>query len=443
MHWLRDFRVNVVVRMVVLLLVMAVLVITFKPPYILTGILLIILTVMVYNLIRYVNQTNRDLAYFLASVKYDDFTTNVTSSKQGAAFEYLHDSFRIINRKFQDIRAEKEANHQFLQAIVKHVNIGLLGVDDQGKVILMNEALQKMLRKSYLIDLSGLQKIDQELWKVCSRLQTGERELIKIQVQNQLLQLSVHMAALTLQKKPFRIFSFQDIQNELENQEFLAWQKLIRILTHEIMNSVAPISSLSATLYGLLENKDSLNATQLQQIQKSMGVIEKRSEGLLRFTETYRSLTRIPPPNFTLLRAQSLIDDVEALFEAELESHEIHWETSITKGPISFQGDGHLLQQVLINVVKNALDAVKGSSKPSIKVQAFYLPNRQTCIQVMDNGKGISEDQLEQIFVPFYTTKEEGSGIGLSLSRQIMHLHKGQIELQSEVGEGTVVSLKL
>ena len=209
------------------------------------------------------------------------------------------------------------------------------------------------------------------------------------------------------------------------------------------MNSVAPISSLSATLFDMLENKNHLKPTQLQQIQKSMGVIERRSEGLLRFTETYRSLTRIPPPNFTLLKATSLIEEVEALFEAELETHQILWETTILKGPISFQGDGHLLQQVLINVVKNALDAVKEHPKPTIKVQAFYLSNRQTCIQVIDNGQGISEDQLEQIFVPFYTTKEEGSGIGLSLSRQIMHLHKGQIELQSAVGEGTVVSLTL
>ena len=209
MHWLRDFRVNVVVRMVGLLSVMAAIVITFKAPFILTGILLMVLSVMIYNMIRYVNQTNRDLAYFLASVKYDDFTTNVASSKQGAAFEYLHDSFRIINRKFQDIRAEKEANHQFLQAIVKHVNIGLLGVDDQEKVILMNEALQKMLRKSYLIDLTGLQKIDQDLWDVCNQLQSGERELIKIQVQNKLLHLSVHMVALTLAKEtvPYLFFS--------------------------------------------------------------------------------------------------------------------------------------------------------------------------------------------------------------------------------------------
>lgn len=441
-----EFRVNIILRVLVLLLLVAGGVYSFsQQAFLTTGFLGILLAMAVVNIIHYVNQTNRDLANFFASIQYDDFTTTGSAGHKGTSFGELHRQFNFINKKFQEIRAEKEANHQFLQTIVEHIDIGLLGVKDDGEVNLMNKALQAMLHKSYLINLDALEKVDLRLWEVVKNLQPGERELIKINIDNQLQQLAIQCIELMLNREHFRLFSFQNIQSELEQQEMAAWQKLIRILTHEIMNSVAPIASLSSTMHDFLvaQKNGQLEAGDLEQVTHSLSVIRRRSEGLLDFTETYRRLTRIPPPKFQLLDARALIGEVHTLFRPELEEHGIAFSVDLQPDDITFQGDPALLEQVLINLIKNAMDAVREREKPKIQVFVQKLANGKIVIQVADNGSGIDAEQLEQIFVPFYTTKESGSGIGLSLSRQIIRLHKGNIEVQSVVGEGTAVKLTL
>ncbi|MEN0049054.1 MAG: ATP-binding protein [Bacteroidota bacterium] len=439
---LQHFQANVILRVfLLLLLVGGVMAGIFYKYFLLALVIGIALIMAVSNLIQYLNQTNRDLANFFDSVKYNDFTTNTTSVRKGGNYDAVYEGFNLVNRKFQDIRAEKEANHQFLQTLVQHVDVGLLCVDGNGEVILMNKALQKLLRKSYLINLKSLRKIDEQLWEKVSDLKSGERELLKVNIQNNLLQLSIQAADIMLQKEPYRLISFQDIQNELEAQELMAWQKLIRILTHEIMNSVAPISSLSSTINGMLSKEGELSPIQFEQIKKSMAVIERRSEGLLDFTETYRTLTRIPPPNFQILNAATLIEGVETLMALDFQKYNILFKKELPKENLSFKGDPHLLEQVVINLVKNAIDAVKSQPKPIIRAIAFAGNEGKICLQIMDNGEGIPEDKMEQIFVPFFTTKDTGSGIGLSLSRQIIRMHKGTLELYSKEGEGTSVTI--
>ncbi len=440
------FHINVIFRVVIFLLLSGGIVTSLHFKFYLTTFFLtIFLVVAVVNLIKYVTQTNRDLANFLASVKYDDFTSNTSAQHKGKSFGELHSGFNLINRKFRDIRAEKEANHQFLQTMVEHINVGLLGINDKEEVILMNKSLQKMLHKSYLINLDGIGKVDKQLCKTVKELEPGQRELVKVNIQNNLLQLSISAVAITLKKESFRLISFQNIQNELEAQELIASQKLIRILTHEIMNSVAPIASLSSTINEMLNRpeKTVING-QLENIKRSIQVIQKRSEGLLDFTETYRQLTRIPPPKFQIVSAKSLINEVQTLLVLDFEKHRIRFEKQLPSGEeFSFQGDPHLLEQVLINLVKNAIDAVKDNKHPIIKASAFYTSDRKINIQIVDNGKGIPKDMMDQIFVPFFTTKTEGSGIGLSLSRQIVRMHKGNIDIQSTEGEGTLVTIRL
>lgn len=439
-----EFRFNIILRTIILLTLVAGLVLSFSRGfYLTTAFVGVVLAIVVVNLIYYVNQTNRDLANFFASITYNDFTTTASAGHKGRSFGELHRQFNFINKKFQDVRAEKEANHQFLHTIIEHINIGLLGLDDKNEVILMNKALQGLLHKSYLIELDGLRQVDEQLWKVVCDLKPNERELIKINIDNRLLQLAVQCIELTLNKKNFRLFSFQNIQTELEQQEMTAWQKLIRILTHEIMNSVAPIASLSSTLHDFMANNSSLEEEDVDQIKNSLSVIQRRSEGLLNFTETYRSLTRIPPPKFQLLDGRELIEEIHTLFSPKIEETGIHFELAFPPTDVTFQGDPALLEQVLINLVKNAIDAVSSRPEPHIKIILQKMANGRVFIQVGDNGCGIEKENLEQIFVPFYTTKDHGSGIGLSLSRQIMRLHKGNIEVQSVVGEGTVVTLTL
>lgn len=437
-----KFRINIIIRVLVLTsLVTGVVFSLYQGLYLTTAFLGLLLVAAIYSLFQYVNQTNRDLANFFTSVQYNDFTTTASAQHRGKSFGELYEGFNLINRKFKDIRAEKEANHQFLQTIVEHVEIGLLCIDDQDEVIMMNKALGALLHKSYLINLKGLQQVEANLYTLVKNMKPGERELIKLNIGNKLMQLAVQRIDLQLKKEPFHLITFQNIRTELEEQELVAWQKLIRILTHEIMNSVAPISSLSSTLKGLIGDQPEVRQPLLQEVKNSLSVIERRSNGLLNFTETYRALTRIPPPNFQLIEAGEMIDQLHTLFKAELEDRQIAWETRLPPEPLTFQGDPALLEQVFINLIKNAIEALEGTFQPKIILSLQKLTNGKIIVRLTDNGPGIPEDMLDQIFVPFFTTKDTGSGIGLSLSRQILRLHKGNIELLSEEGKGTVVTV--
>ena len=342
-----KFRINIIVRVIVLTSLVTGLVFSLnKNLYLTTAFLGILLIVAVYSLFQYVNQTNRDLANFFTSVEYNDFTTTASAHHRGESFGELYEGFNLINRKFKDIRAEKEANHQFLQTIVEHVEIGLLCIDENDEVILMNKALAALLHKSYLINLRGLRQVEENLYALVKNMKPGERELIKLNIGNKLMQLAIQRIDLRLKNEPFYLITFQNIRTELEEQELVAWQKLIRILTHEIMNSVAPISSLSSTLKDLIGEQQEVKQPLLQEFKNSLGVIERRSRGLLDFTETYRTLTRIPPPKFQLIEAKEMINQLHTLFKAELEDRQIAWETRLPPGPVTFQGDPALLEQV-------------------------------------------------------------------------------------------------
>lgn len=227
----------------------------FKGQYYLSFFVGLLLIWVLVSLFRYIDRTNRDLAHFFNSIKYNDFTFDSGLEEKGESFAQLYEGFSLINKKFLEIRADQEAEHQFLQTLVGHVDIGLLCINGQGEIILMNQALQKLLHKSYLVKIQGLAKVHPQLFETVQNLEVGQRELLKINIQNKLLHLSIQCVEIVLRKDPYRLISFQNIQNELEEQELISWQKLIRILTHEIMNSVAPISSLSSTIQQVLAIK--------------------------------------------------------------------------------------------------------------------------------------------------------------------------------------------
>lgn len=441
---LYRFRVNVVIRIVILLLLMVAGVTSFDGTFTLPVILAFLLTIaMIFNIFYYVDQTNRDLVNFLTSIKFNDFTTTASAAHRGQSFGLLYDGFNLINRKFQEVRAEKEANHQFLQTVVEHINIGVLCYNEEEEIVLMNKALQSLLHKSYMINLDSLKTVDATLCDTIRELPSGERTLIKLIIDNKLLQLAIQSTELVLNKRRLRLVSFQNIQSELEGQELVAWQKLIRILTHEIMNSVAPIASLSSTLKDIIGEKSELDEDALKMVRHSLGVIQKRSQGLMAFTDTYRELTRIPPPKFQLVEGTDLLEEAETLFRARMDRQGIQFQIHLPPSSVSFQGDPNLLEQVLINLIKNAADALEGQHDGAVHVHLTKNANGKVAIQVADNGPGIPAEKLDQIFIPFYTTKESGTGIGLSLSRQIMRLHKGSLEVQSVEGQGSIFTMTI
>ena len=439
----KTFRAKIIIRILSLIGLVLLLdyCITHTEYYITMFILAVVIVLVVMGIVRYVDQTNRDFASFLMGIKYEDFSATYSGHHKGKTFGEMYDAFNQINQKFLNIKAEKEANHQYMQTIVEHISVGLLVLDSEGNVFLMNKALQEMIKKPYLVGVKSLQQINEALYETVNRLKTGEKELLKISIDNDMLQMAIQAKEFKLRNQSLKLLSFQNIQSELEEQELQAWQKLIRILRHEIMNSITPIVSLTSTIESMIGDGTSVDEETMQDIKDGLGAIQNRSEGLMHFTETYRNLTRLPPPSFETVDARHIIQRIYTLFKPLTDKNGINFQTQLPATPITFDADAELMEQVLINLLKNAIEAVKEEEKPVIVISANKDSEGRITIEVADNGIGISPKVMEQMFVPFYTTKNEGSGIGLNLSRQIVRKHKGRISARSEEGEGSVFTV--
>jgi len=402
-----------------------------------------IFTYTVFSLFRLVNRTNRNLAQFLLSIQFDDFESSFsTQNSSESEEESLHNVFNLITGKFRDLRSEKEAQHQFLLSLVEQVETGLICFDENWQTIMMNRAMKEILRKSYIPSLKSIAKIDQNLYDTIIDISPGDKKLLDVNVQNSRLQLALLGSQIKMKNELIRIFVIQNISTELDNQEIRSWQKLIRILTHEIMNSVSPVVSLASTTDNILSQNPIPDEETIGKMHKAIRAIKHRGEALLGFTERYRALTRVPPPEMEDVDLLDLVDQIFILFEAELSAGNIKLIKRFPKHKIQIKADPGLIEQTIINLFKNAMQAVKGREEPQIEVQV-YKDNRNTILQVADNGNGIEKSMIDQIFIPFFTTKEEGSGIGLSLSRQIILMHGGTISVQSEVGKGSVFTIQL
>ncbi|MCC6462729.1 MAG: GHKL domain-containing protein [Saprospiraceae bacterium] len=398
---------------------------------------------VVISLFRLVEKTNSEIAAFLLNIKYDDYTATYTTQEPDQSFRELYGAFNVITDKFRDIRQEKEAQFQYLQAIVEHVDTGLICFDKEGRTLLMNRALQRLLHKSYFTDIASVERFNPPLFVAMDGLLPGERQLVKLVVQNQILQLAVRTTILKLKNGEYHLYSLQNISAELEEQEVQSWQKLIRILTHEIMNSVTPVATLAATASEMVGKFNTFDGDAADDIRTAVRAIQKRSEGLLHFTETYRQLTRIPPPKFQDVSPVALLENVVTLFKPTLAEKKIVLEKQFSATPMSIQADPELMDQVLINLLKNAIEAVEGRADAHITLNVARDLEGTVIIQLADNGPGVPEDLQEQIFMPFFTTKNEGSGIGLSLCRQIIQMHKGNLNVVSAEGEGATFVIRL
>ncbi len=449
----KNFTFNIMVRLLVITasitgLIYCVMII---GKYLRSTYLLAFILLLLWELIYYVHKSNRDLNNFLLSIQNNDFSTRFSANQKGKSFEQLYSTFNLISDKLKTIRSEREAQYMHLQRLIEHINVGILSFDKQGRIYLINQAFWQLLSTSTsrLRNIQDLGIAHPELLGSLREIQTGERRLLRVQHQDDLWQLAIQATEFSLQGQYFKLISAQNIKGELEEKELEAWQKLIRVLTHEIMNSIAPISSLSETLHDLLGNKgesrEGLSSKTYENMRLGLETIKVRSQGLLNFTEAYRNLTRLPNPKFQSVQMRDLCDRLTLLFRSVLESKQIDWQVDLPAYPILFLADPELLDQVLINLIKNAIEALENQDQlqPKIILKANQLPEGKVLIEVIDNGMGIPEDIQDRIFVPFYTTKEDGSGIGLSLCRQIMLLHKGSISLHSREGAGSVFRLMI
>ncbi|MCF8365408.1 MAG: GHKL domain-containing protein [Bacteroidales bacterium] len=411
-------------------------------------ILALLIVFQVFTLIMYVEQTNKKLTGFLNSIKHADFSSSFSEKGLGSSFEELNQAFNQVINEFRKYRSEKEEHLNYLLTVIQHVSIGMLAFREDGKIDQFNQAITRLFNIRYIKNIHDLDNVKQGLSEKLCGMKAGDNLLIKVFVDDELLQLAVNATQFRMRGQQFTLLSFQNIHNELEEKEIESWQKLIRVLTHEIMNSITPISSLAGTVRGMLldESDDEavkmheLDDEDVESVQSALSTIEKRSQGLLNFVEIYRNLTRIPKPNFRYFLVSQLFENAEKLLGVKMAEHKILFRYSINPETLMVTADPDLIDQVIINLMLNAIDAVKEQEDPKIVLAAQEV-NGKVKIEVKDNGQGIKPDIMDKIFMPFFTSKKHGSGIGLSLSRQIMHLHKSSISVRSKVNEGTVFTL--
>jgi nitrogen fixation/metabolism regulation signal transduction histidine kinase len=402
----------------------------------------------VFALIRCVEKTNQYLSRFFLAIKYGDFSQSFTGKELGGSFKELVTAFDEVMDKVRQTRSEKEEHYRYLQTIVRHVGIGLMAFKADGSVDLINTAAKRMLKVARLKNIQSLSSFSPSLLDTLFSLKAGEKALVKIPDQD--MELALHAAEFRLKDQKYILVSLQDIKSELQEKEMEAWQTLIRVLTHEIMNSMTPITSMAATIIDLLnsikeKNGENINAETIIDIADALKTIHKRSLGLTDFVEAYRNLTLIPKPKFKIFPINDLFSRIEKLMENKLTKKGIDFYWVVEPQSLELTADPGLIEQVLINLVLNAADAftgLKNLNSPRIQLTANLEDNGKITIRVSDNGPGIVKEALSKVFIPFYSTKKKGSGIGLSLSRQIMKLHKGSITVQSEPEKETVFTLK-
>ena len=324
-----------------------------------------------------------------------------------------------------------------------HVGIGLMVFKEDGSIEIFNGAARKLLKVNRAEKLSDLKEVSETLVHIFEKLKSGGRELVRLKIGEELVQLSVYAIELNLRGENVKLISLQNIQSELEEKEMEAWQNLVRVLTHEIMNSVTPISSLAGIVEEELKphvNQDDaapLSKDQLADIHLSLQTISKRSEGLIHFVKEFRSLTAIPKPRPAQIDVRCLFDELTILHKRDLADRDIQLITSVYPEDLTLSADKNMIEQVMINLLRNAIQSFEEQPEKKIEIKAFVNEKSRPVISIKDNGTGIDPEAMEKIFIPFFTTKKTGSGIGLSLSRQIMRQHQGTLTVKSTVGKGT------
>ncbi|MBS1655865.1 MAG: GHKL domain-containing protein [Bacteroidetes bacterium] len=417
-----------------------------KQWYVYLILLLPLVAYIVYELFRFQQKTQRELDQFVESIHYRDFSRYFDVKHAPPELQPLRKGFNEINTTFKVISKEKETQYQYLQKILELVDTGILSYDlETGEVIWMNETLKKMLQLPYIKSISSLARRDETLGKQVEAIKPGETIISTAHLDKSVFKILLSATAFQTDGKKYKLIAFQNVEGALDETESKAWQKLLSVMTHEIMNSVAPISSLADTLKNRLKNSSSqLNneSASMDDIELGIDTIKRRSEGLLKFAETYRNLNKITTLNLKKIYVRDLFENLLQLMQPTLEQKNIEIETILRNTDIAVDGDVNLLEQVLINLLVNAIEAVKDKSNPHIILSAWLSPLNRTIIKVADNGSGIPEELIDKIFVPFFSTKKNGSGIGLSLCKQIVMLHKGTIQVRSSVNEGTAFLLQ-
>ncbi|AXT54515.1 HAMP domain-containing histidine kinase [Aquimarina sp. MMG015] len=382
---------------------------------------------------------------FFEAVKYRDFSRWFPEDRGPKDIRFLYKGFNEVNRTIKEINSKNEAQYVYLQKILEMVDIGIIAYNlETGDVLWSNDSFRETLDVPSFKNIRFVEGRKPDLYDAIFETYHKEPNSISIAVQNEKIKVLISDTVFQVKEDPFKLIVLQNIDDTLNRNESEAWKKLLSVMTHEIMNSIAPISSLADTLQShlqlTLDNPDDY-PLEIEDLNSGIKTIKNRSEGLLKFAKTYRSLSKVTHLNLDRKKITELFETIQLLMQPSLDVKNINIEFKVTPPKIELDIDSYLIEQVLINLILNAVDACKHRPDPQIRVLAEQKPNRNIVIKVYDNGSGIPQDIMDSIFIPFFTSKSTGSGIGLSLCKQIMLLHKGKILVNSRENEGTVFSL--
>jgi nitrogen fixation/metabolism regulation signal transduction histidine kinase len=405
--------------------------------------LLVIVTLQVVSLIRFVNKTNHELESFLAGVKFGDFQQTYTIAHLGPSFQSLEKMLHDTVGKFKNLRIEKQKQAIYNQTLIQHIPIPFFMVHTDGRVDILNNATRRTFNVADITNTGELMNFGAGFQRDVLQIQPGEALLTTIELAGTQEHFILSATQLISGGKSHKLVSLQNVQSQIDATELATWQNLLRVTSHEILNSLAPVSSCAQTAKSLVDevigneiHDDSL-VEDLHDIQASLDTVLRRSEGLTRFIKSYRQLSRLPPPNKTKIIVSSYFQHLKALVQDELARKQTRLEFRCQSQGLSLMADKDMLDQVAINLIRNASDALAETPDANIMVSAYSDNKQRTVLEVSDNGPGIPEDFADKIFMPFFTTKNQGSGIGLALVRYIMLSHGGTALYEANENRGS------
>ena len=406
----------------------------------------LLLGIQVYALIVYINRTNRKLAYFFDAIHNEDFTLRFPEEITIGSFRQLNRSLNRVNGLIQEVHLQLQLKEQYYQEILKQASIGIMTYNERGHILFSNPNLERLLDHRPLNHIEQLRQVDGELYAIFRDFKPFERKLFQLSNEREQVQLSLKSTPLTLDGKALLLVVVQDIQRELDEKETESWIRLIRVLTHEIMNTITPIASISDSIIRYFKDNGrviplgELGEDQIANTLKGLEVIKEQGGNLMDFVQSYRSLLHVPEPDRAPVGGLGLLNKIEVLMSAQLPKG-VEFGLVCDPRELEFFIDTKQILQVLINLAKNAIQAVSDKEGGRVRILAGMDGNGTKYIEVQDNGPGIPQERMEEIFVPFFTTKSDGSGIGLSLSKRVMQMHGGSIQVRSFPDQETVFRL--
>lgn len=443
------YIVRIVVHFIIAIAIISLAIFLFQNGHLLYSIFsLVLAAISIWLLFQPIIKREKEFYQFVEDVRYRDFTRNYATQKGSYELRKQHKAFNELNSAFRTISAERETHFIYLQRILEMINTGILTYDiDSGEITWLNDAFKQLFGIPQIKNIEWISSRNPRLYEALNEVEFGESKIIDVPIGLNSVKVLTNLSSFQAEGRHYKLFAFQNVRDTLEEAESTAWKRLLSVMTHEIMNSVAPISSLADTLSSginqLKESPEEIKEFVFDDLALGVETIKRRSDGLLGFAQNYRSLNKTIDLNIAKVSVKDLFENLYRLMSPSLEQKGIEMDIEIIE-PISLLHiDRQLIEQVIINLITNAADAVKEKADAKILLYAETNSNSKIILKVIDNGTGIPFELMDKIFIPFFSTKKKGSGIGLSLSRQIVQQHKGSLQVQTEQGRGSVFSIIL